>query len=96
MRLVEEDVTLVEVVASVKLKVISLWLHLWLKRIAKKYPDFFIKMIDDVVDSDKGKKIMEARYIEKLKFKQIPELVNLEERQVYKIHKDIIEHIIRI
>lgn len=96
MRLVEEDVTLVEVVASVKLKVISLWLHLWLKRIAKKYPDFFIKMIDDVVDSDKGKRIMEARYIEKLKFKQIPELVNLEERQVYKIHKDIIEHIIRL
>lgn len=95
-RLVEEDVTLVEVVASVKLKVISLWLHLWLKRIAKKYPDFFIKMIDDVVDSDKGKRIMEARYIEKLKFKQIPELVNLEERQVYKIHKDIIEHIIRL
>lgn len=95
-RLVEEDVALVEVVASVKLKVISLWLHLWLKRIAKKYPDFFIKMIDDVVDSDKGKRIMEARYIEKLKFKQIPELVNLEERQVYKIHKDIIEHIIRL
>ena len=95
-QLAEEDGTLVEVVAGVKQKIISLWLHFWLKRIAKKYPDFFIKMIDDVVDSDKGKRIMEARYIEKLKFKQIPELVNLEERQVYKIHKDIIEHIIRI
>ena len=51
-------------------------------------------MLDDVVDSDKGKKIMIARYIDRLKFKQIPDLVNLEERQVYKIHKNIIYYLI--
>lgn len=86
-------------VAKVELakdKVLSLWLHFWLKRIAKKYPDFFLKMIDDVVDSDKGKKIMKARYIDRLKFKQIPDLVNLEERQIYKIHQEIIYHIIHL
>lgn len=80
----------------VKDKVISLWLHIWLKRIAKRYPDFFLRMIDDVVDSDKGKKIMIARYIEKKKFKQIPEIVNVEERQVYKIHQQIIDELINI
>ena len=84
------------VVQHAKDKILSLWLHIWLKRIAKKYPDFFLQMIDDVVDSDKGKTIMIARYIKRLKFKQIPELVNLEERQVYKIHQTIIKHIIRI
>lgn len=88
-----------EEVAGVELakrKIISIWLYFWLKRIAKKYPDFFLQMLDDVVDSDKGKKIMIARYIDRLKFKQIPDLVNLEERQVYKIHQNIIKHIINI
>ena len=80
----------------VKDKIISLWLHFWLKRVAKKYPDFFVKMLDDIVDSDKGKTIMKARYIELLKFKQISGLVNLEERQIYKIHQKIIKHLIRL
>ena len=78
----------------VKDKIISLWLHFWLKRVAKKYPDFFMKMLDDIVDSDKGKTIMKARYIDRLKFKQISGLVNLEERQIYKIHQKIIKHLI--
>ena len=80
----------------VKDNIISLWLHFWLKRVAKKYPDFFIKMLDDIVDSDKGKTIMKARYIDRLKFKQISGLVNLEERQIYKIHQKIIKHLIRL
>lgn len=80
----------------VKFKIISLWLHIWLKRIAKRYPEFFEEMINDIVDSEKGKKIMRARYIQRLKFKQIPDVVNLEERQIYKIHQEIIEHIIKL
>lgn len=80
----------------VKVKIIALWLHIWLKRIAKRYPDFFENMLADVVDSEKGKKIMRARYIQRLKFKQIPDVVNLEERQIYKIHQEIIEHIIKL
>ena len=80
----------------VKDKIVSLWLHFWLKRVAKKYPDFFMRMLDDIVDSDKGKIIMKARYIDRRKFKQISSLVNLEERQTYKIHKDIIYEIIHM
>ncbi len=77
-------------------KIISLWLHFWLKRVAKKYPDFFIKMIDDIADTESGKLIMKARYINRCKFKQIPEVVNLEERQIYKIHQTIIYKIIHL
>ena len=91
---VKEEVVVVK--ELVKDKIISLWLHFWLKRVAKKYPDFFIKMLDDIVDSDKGKTIMKARYIDRLKFKQISGLVNLEERQIYKIHQKIIKHLIRL
>lgn len=80
----------------VKDKIISLWLHFWLKRVAKKYPDFFIKMIDDITDTESGKLIMKARYINRCKFKQIPEVVNLEERQIYKIHQTIIYKIIHL
>lgn len=90
----KEEVVVVK--ELVKDKIISLWLHFWLKRIAKKYPDFFMKMLDDIVDSDKGKTIMKARYIDRLKFKQISGLVNLEERQIYKIHQKIIKHLIRL
>ena len=91
---VKEEVVVVK--ELVKDKIISLWLHFWLKRVAKKYPDFFMKMLDDIVDSDKGKTIMKARYIDRLKFKQISGLVNLEERQIYKIHQKIIKHLIRL
>ena len=79
-----------------KVKIISLWLHIWLKRIAKRYPDFFTRMINDIVDSDKGCQIMFLRYIHRLKFKEIPEIVHLEERQVYKIHQQIIHKLINL
>ena len=77
-------------------KIVAIWLHFWLRRIARRYPMFFVQMLNDVVDSDKGKVIMKARYIERYKFKQIPGLVNLELRQVYKIHQDIIKEIINL
>lgn len=80
----------------VKAKIIALWLHIWLKRIAKRYPDFFTQILNDVVDSDKGRLIMHARYMQRLKFKQIPDIVHLELRQVYKIHQEIINHIINL
>ncbi|MBO7735330.1 MAG: hypothetical protein J6S67_22380 [Methanobrevibacter sp.] len=82
--------------AGAKDKIIALWLHIWLKRIAKRYPDFFEQILKDVIDSDKAQTIMRARYLQRLKFKQIPDVVNLELRQVYKIHQDVIKHIINL
>ena len=82
--------------AGAKDKIVALWLHIWLKRIAKRYPDFFEQILKDVIDSDKAQRIMRARYLQRLKFKQIPDVVNLELRQVYKIHQDVIKHIINL
>ena len=75
-----------------KASIIALWLHIWLKRIAKRYPEFFNQMLDDV----KAKVIMRARYINRMKFKQIPDVANVELRQVYKIHQDVINILINL
>ena len=77
-------------------RIIALWLHIWLKRIAKRFPDFFEQILSEIIDSDKGRKIMRARYIQRLKFKEIPEIVHLEERQIYKIHQQIIDKLINL
>lgn len=80
----------------VKAKIIALWLHIWLKRIAKKYPDFFVKMLDDLDLSDKQIKIMKYRYINGMKFKQITNLVFMEERSIHRLHKQVIDKIINL
>lgn len=92
----EEGVVVVKAVADVKGKIISIWLHFWLKRVAKRYPDFFMKMMSDLCDDDKSKEIMRLRYIFKLKFKTIPSYVFLEERAVYQRHQNIIDKIINL
>jgi hypothetical protein len=43
----DQDLELQE--RRLKNKLVSLWLHFWLKRIAKKYPDFFDKMLSDLL-----------------------------------------------
>lgn len=77
-------------------KIVAIWLHLWLKRIARKYPDFFAKMLDDLLLSDMQKQIMYYRYIKGLKFKAIPNKVNTEERNVYRLHQQVIDKIINL
>lgn len=88
-----EEVVEVELVKD---KIIALWLHLWLKRIAKKYPDFFMQMLDDLDLDKKAVKIMKARYVDRLTFKQIPDIVYVDERQVYRIHQKVIKKFIHI
>lgn len=85
-----------DIAQQLKHKIISLWLHLWLKRIAKKYPDFFMKIMNDICDDDKAKEVMRLRYIYKLKFKAIPQYVGTEERNVYLLHSKIIHKIINL
>lgn len=77
-------------------KIIALWLHIWLKRIAKRFPDFFEQILNDIIDDDKARAVMRARYLNKLKFKQIPDVVHVELRQVYKIHQQVINKLINL
>ena len=80
----------------VKAKIIALWLHIWLKRIARKYPLFFVKILDDLELSEKQSKIMKYRYINGMKFKQITNFVFMEERSVHRLHKQVIDKLINL
>lgn len=80
----------------VKAKIIALWLHIWLKRIARKYPLFFVKILDDLDLSEKQSKIMKYRYINGMKFKQITNFVFMEERSVHRLHKQVIDKLINL
>ena len=82
---------------KIKLEIISFWLtHIYLPRIAKKYPEYFTQAINDVCFDKKAIKIMHARYIDGLTFKEIPDIVHVEERQVYRIHQKVIRSFIHI
>lgn len=81
---------------NAKHKIVSLWFHIWLKRVAKKYPDFFDKMLEDLILSDNQKKIMKYRYSDGLKFKQITDKVFMEERSIHRLHQQVIDKIISL
>ena len=78
--------------------VTQIWLHYFLGRIATKYPEFFDKFLDDLEITKRQKIIMLARYRDKLTWKEIPDVegVNCELQNVMKIHRRVIDKIIRL
>ena len=80
----------------VKEKLNLLWLHILLRKIARKDAEFFMRFVGEFCDTEKQLKIMQLRYVEKLQFKQIPEKVFVEERQVYKLHKKVIDQLLKL
>lgn len=84
--------------SSVKAKIISLWLHFFLQRIGSKYPDFLSALLIDIDASERQKIIMPSRYVNKLKFKQIPDVkgVNCELRNVMREHRKVIDKLINL
>lgn len=77
-------------------KIIALWLHIWLKRVAKRFPNFFEQILTEIIDDNKAQAVMRARYLQRSKFKQIPDVVHVELRQVYKIHQQVIDKLINL
>lgn len=84
--------------SSVKAKIISLWLHLFLQRIGSKHPEFLSALLTDINASERQKIIIMSRYVNKLKFKQIPDVkgVNCELRNVMREHRKVIDKLINL
>lgn len=84
--------------SSVKAKIISLWLHFFLQRIGSKHPEFLSALLIDINATERQKIIMVSRYVDKLKFKQIPDIkgVNCELRNVMREHKKVIDKLINL
>lgn len=82
---------------NVKHKIISFWLtHIFLRRIGKRYPDYFIKWIDDLTDDGRSRKIMYIRYTldKQEKFEAIACMLGMSTRRVFEKHKKVIDRII--
>ena len=82
---------------SVKRKIVFYWLtHFYLRRIGKRYPDYFIKQISDLTDNYTARRIMAFRYVNdpQMKFESIAYDMNKDVRQVFRLHKQVIDKII--
>lgn len=80
-----------------KNEIIRFWLtHHYLKKIARKYPIFFSDLICEITDSKKERLIMEKRYLEEEKFEAIAIDMNVDVRYVFRLHKQVIDKLIKI
>lgn len=82
---------------NVKRKIISFWLtHVFLRRIGKRYPEYFNRWIADLTDDRTARKIMAMRYAceDQDKFESIAYLLNISPRRVFEKHKKVIDRII--
>lgn len=87
-----------EIPEKLKHLIISLWLHFFLQRIGSKHPEFLSALLIDINATERQKIIMVSRYVDKLKFKQIPDIkgVNCELRNVMREHKKVIDKLINL
>lgn len=82
---------------SVKRKIVFYWLtHFYLRRIGKRYPNYFIKQISDLTDNYTARRIMAFRYVNDppMKFESIAYELNMDVRNVFSHHKKVIDKII--
>ena len=80
---------------KIKNEVIRYWLtHYYLRKIGKRFPDFFIKLIDEVTDNYNEKRVMKERYVNGKKFEVISLDLNIDISYVFRLHRQVIEKLI--
>lgn len=72
------------------------FVHVFLRRIGKKYPDFFNQWIDDCIENQKERRILKMRYTgtTKMKFCAIAIELGMDESNMFKYHKRAVERLI--
>lgn len=88
-----------QITSKLKHDIVYWWLTKggFLRRIGKRYPEFFEKhFVRDYTDNPTEKKIMLMRYAEehKTKFEAIAVILGITERYVYELHKKVVDRII--
>lgn len=82
---------------NVKHRIIFFWMtHLFLRRIAKRYPDYFTQWVKDITDDNTKREIMRLRYLgdQPLKFEAIAIKMNIPIRRVFEKHKSVVNRMI--
>lgn len=88
-----------EIKREIKYKIVWFWLtRIFLRRIGKRYPDFFKKYIYDITDNATARKIMLLRYSGEtpIKFEAIAIVLNIDVRNVFSYHKKVLDSIISL
>lgn len=69
---------------------------MFLRRIGKKYPEYFVKWMEDLTDDKQAREIMYMRYtrVDQTKFEAIAYLLHIAPRRVFEKHKKVIDRII--
>lgn len=70
--------------------------HIFLRRIGKRYPDFFKQWVRGVTDNPLEREVMFLRYMgdKQTEFKAISSKMNIDERRVFRYHKKIVDLLI--
>lgn len=77
--------------------IIRFWLtHHYLRKIGKRYPEFFKGLIRDVTDGFSQQYVMKERYINNKKFEVIAMDMNIDVRYVFRLHRQVIDKLIKI
>lgn len=82
---------------NIKQKIIIFWLtHIFLRRIGKRYPEFFKQWIYDYVENTIERKILIMRYTgeTKMKFSAIALELKMDLSNLFKYHKRAVERLI--
>ena len=80
---------------NMKDKVINFWLtHHYLRKVGKRFPKFFMELIDYVTDNINEKRVMTERYINGKKFEVIALDMNVDVRFVFRLHKKVIDKLV--
>ena len=82
---------------AVKHKIIYLFfIHVFLRRIGKRYPEFFKSWLEDYLENPTDRRILTMRYtgVNKTKFAAIAIELGMDECNVFRRHKKAIERLI--
>lgn len=82
---------------SARRKAVSFWLtHIFLRRIGKRYPEYFERWVKDTTDDGTARKIMAMRYMgdDPMKFEAIAYELNISPRRVFEKHKKVIDRMV--
>lgn len=82
---------------KVKYKIVYwFFTHIFLRRIAKRYPDLFKKWIYDATDSHMARKIMFMRYAQETQpmFEELAYNLKVSPRRVFELHKKVVDALI--
>lgn len=75
--------------------IVRFWLtHHYLRKIGKRYPEFFKELIMDVTDSFSQQQVMKQRYVLGKKFESIALDMNMDVSYVFRLHKKVIDKLI--